>query len=154
MIPSYPQTMSKKKAIVQEGDCKCFLRVGIHRAEHIDNATKHSVPRFYAVHGWIADKAILTEAVLGMPNPEWQMLFTIRLGNYEPNQFLHLEVIRTSPTTDPGSSNGFAIVGRTKIPLPKLDHKNTAPYELVMQDGSGSLSPAGHIIVTLELKSM
>ncbi|KAJ1438998.1 hypothetical protein SESBI_02773 [Sesbania bispinosa] len=79
------------------------------------------VNRDYGVRLWISlDEECHTRIVRGLPNPSWNAKGTIFFKEY-PNihTFLNLEVLRLRSVNNSGTSNGVAIVGRARLPLPR-----------------------------------
>ncbi|KAL2548723.1 uncharacterized protein Fot_10256 [Forsythia ovata] len=147
---------------------KCYLRLKLFSAEGIDRATlmnPNGEIRKYQALIWVRpmDEKYITRIASGLPNPSWDSACNLPLGIYEPfKYFLHVEVYRMCPKSDPGSSTGIALVGKTRIPLPKLGHKICGRFELVRPNDAPSSSsnsdsdlgciPEGHIYLNMETK--
>ena len=83
-----------------------------------------------------------TPLVVGQPDPEWNMLCFLPLKDHpwDGDSILRVEVIRVDQggyRADPGTSNGFAVVGRAEIPLPsRVRELKTGPFELFCLEGA------------------
>ncbi|KAJ1420738.1 hypothetical protein SESBI_14145 [Sesbania bispinosa] len=96
-----------------------------------------------------------TRIVKGLPNRVWNSSGTIFLKEY-PNihTFLNLEVLRLRSVNDPGTSNGVAIVGRGKLPLPReFNFEKVGCFPLVRADyKEEDYKVEGDITLCMELK--
>ncbi|KAL2525760.1 Uncharacterized protein Adt_10814 [Abeliophyllum distichum] len=158
----------KRKGVMVDEEQECYLSLKIFSAEDIDRATMNpnGDMRRYQALIWVRhkDENYITNIASGLPNPSWDSACIIPLGIYEPYKyFLHVEVYRMCSKSDPGPSSGIALVGKTRIPLPKLGHKICGRFGLVRPNdavgpSSGSSSDLGciaegHIILNMETKT-
>ncbi|KAJ1420733.1 hypothetical protein SESBI_14140 [Sesbania bispinosa] len=135
-----------------------YLRLRVIQAEGIDDPYLYPYVdnRDYVVLLWISPgEECHTRIVKGLPNPVWNVSGTIFLKEY-PNihTFLNLEVLRLSSVNDPGTSNGVAIVGRGKIPLPReFNCEKVGCFPLVRADyKEEDYKVEGGITLCIELK--
>ncbi|KAK9282625.1 hypothetical protein L1049_010844 [Liquidambar formosana] len=165
MAPTYFSRMAKKKKTViidddddDDGDYEVGLNLTIHHADDIENSTTHPNVnrRLYGVVGWVTPEGyeFFTQEAEGLPNPVWNLRYQIALGRPMEGRFLNLEVVRIGSKTDPGTSTGLVLVGRTRIPLPKeLPTKKGSRHGLVRLDGQG-YKAEGNISITMQVKKL
>lgn len=135
---------------------RAFLSVKLILAQDIDRATMNlnGYRRRYQAILWVCrGDEYITDIALGLPNPCWNCISHFPVGIYEP-YFLHVEVYRIGSKSDPGTSNGIVLVGKTRIPVPKLDHKICGSYVLVRPNydaasGSGCIAE-GQVVLGME----
>ncbi|KAL2548727.1 uncharacterized protein Fot_10304 [Forsythia ovata] len=157
----------KRKGVMVDEEYESYLCLKIFSAEDIDRATMNpnGEMRRYRTLIWVRhmDEKYITPIASGLPNPSWDSACIIPLGIYEHfRYFLHVEVYRTCSKSDPGSSSGVALVGKTRIPLPKLGHKICGRFGLVRPNDAASSSSnsgsdlgciaEGHINLNMETK--
>lgn len=147
--------LKRERAMVDEEPGAC-LSVRLILARDIDGATMNlnGYRRRYQAILWVCPgDEYITDIALGLPNPCWNCTSHFSVGIYEP-YFLHVEVYRIGSKLDPGTSNGIVLVGRTRIPVPKLDHKICGSYVLVRPNydaasGSGCIAE-GQVVLGME----
>ncbi|OAY31455.1 hypothetical protein MANES_14G113400v8 [Manihot esculenta] len=151
------QRTIKKKRISKDKDYDIDLLVSIHDADGLDNPTRYPSikARIYRVVFWVhPNDAYATDVVAGLPNPAWNIMkHIIKLDQSKNFRFLFVEVLRAGPpgfAPDPGTSTGMTLVGRVRIPLPKVSEQKGGRYGLVRLEGDGYRAE-GHISVTLEM---
>ncbi|KAL2548729.1 uncharacterized protein Fot_10259 [Forsythia ovata] len=157
--------LKRKRSVMVDEEQECYLCLKIFSAEDIDRATMNpnGEMRRYRALIWVRhmDENFITPTASGLPNPSWDSACILPLGIYEPfRYFLHVEVYRMCAKSDPGSSTGIVLVGKTRIPLPKLGHKICGRFGLVRPNDAPSSSSGsdlgciaeGHIILDMEIK--
>ncbi|KAK7350358.1 hypothetical protein VNO77_08886 [Canavalia gladiata] len=73
----------------------------------------------------------------------------IFLDSFDDYTFLNVEVQRFHSTQDPGPSSGRIILGRARIPSPKLFyHEVVGSFSLIKSEGNTKV----HIIVAMRLE--
>ncbi|MED6147375.1 hypothetical protein PIB30_043516 [Stylosanthes scabra] len=116
---------NKGKKIIENRRVK--LCINIISAKGINNKLNHLEVAertiYLAAAGVSKGEEIFTEPVEGKPYPKWKdENHVIVLSNYNlhRNTFLNVEVmkIETEQKDIPGTSNGFTLVGKARIPLP------------------------------------
>ncbi|EEF33993.1 conserved hypothetical protein [Ricinus communis] len=149
----------KNKQVVREEDFEIDLDVSIHYAEGLDNPNTYPGvrSRYYKVICWVhPDDQYETHLAQGLPNPVWETKRRMELDKSLDIRFLHVEVLRYNiPGFFPAtcSSSGVTVVGRARIPLPKLSHKKSGRHGLVRPEGDGCRAD-GHIGLTLEMNKL
>nr|GMC59135.1 C2 domain-containing protein [Ipomoea batatas] len=133
------------------------LRVSIGGGEDIDMATRSAVAsRHYKVVAWVVrGQEFVTPFVEGKLDPIWNRRFEVLMDPAVMSAaFLHVEVIRAS-SDEPGTSRNATVVGRARIPLPKLPGSpppsSFTRYGLTVPHG-GEVRPGGHIYVLMEIR--
>ncbi|WCJ19790.1 hypothetical protein M5689_002065 [Euphorbia peplus] len=151
----YDSEMFKDKSI-DEDSYDSHLEVILYHAEGIENPMiyPYIVHRIYKVECWVEFGSIYHSLqVHGLPNPHWNQTFYIPLENPDDCRFLHIEVIRSYSINDPSTSTNETIVGKVKIPLPKVSNRLEGRFGLVKPDGP-SYKAEGHIVLALKLERM
>lgn len=154
MAPSFDSMLSKRKSLVVEEDYEILLNVVVREAEDIDKGTTNYTKRTYGVLGWVEpNQCFLTQEVNGLPpNLVWNSEYCFVLDKSMNYNYLYLEIYRTRSTSDPGTSSGIVLVGRTKISLPnQIDVIKRGWFWLAVPKGS-SCVPEGRILVAMEMK--
>lgn len=131
------------------------LRIGIYGAEDIDRDTKdpNGDKRLYLIYFWV-DPNIMhwTRVAEGLPDPAWNRVYSVPLGKSPTYEYLYLEIYRVFSKSDPGTSCGEVLVGRTKISLPKETNcKQNGRYVLAAPKGTGS-EAKGLINIAMEMR--
>lgn len=149
------ERMYKKKRVAKDYDYEINLALTIYHAEGIDNPSDYPSlnERVYGVAFWVhPEDQYRTSMVYGQPDPTWNLTYQMGLDESSDCRFLYVEVVRfgSRSESNPGTSNGIALVGRAKIPLPKLLNKKDGRFGLVRLDGAGHKAN-GHIILSMEL---
>lgn len=143
-----------------------FLRVYVGGGEGIDMAAKGATGcyRRYKVVTWvIPGQEFVTQLVEArLQNPAWNCHFDIFIApefdypSLLSTHFLNVEVIREEwgGGDDPRTSKHSAVVGRARIPLPRMSQfEAAAPYKrhgLAAADG-GEVRAGGHIYIRMEI---
>ncbi|KAG8386455.1 hypothetical protein BUALT_Bualt03G0150500 [Buddleja alternifolia] len=125
---------------------------GIDKATVVPNNSTDKGTRMYRVYAWVLpefSERYFTQVVFGLPDPYWDWGCNIPVGTYEPYKYMHLEICRVRSKSDPGTSNGRILVGRTRIRLPKPGCRVSGGYELVVPNESGCIAE-GHIVVAMK----
>ncbi|KAF5729364.1 hypothetical protein HS088_TW21G01529 [Tripterygium wilfordii] len=128
------------------------LKLHIHHAEGLENPATRP-PLTYSVESWIEPDQgrARTNKVFGLPNPVWDREFYLRLNRFWDLKFLHIEVLRHGSWSEPGTSSGFACVGRVRIPLPEELHASKSGRFGLVRLVGGEVRGEGHIIVSMKL---
>lgn len=147
---SYNSGVEENKR-TDEDDHNIFLLLTIFHAQGIDRP-KSNTARIYKVESWVEGIRFLcmTPEVFGLPDPKWDWQFCIPLENPKDCKLLHLEVIRTYPKTDPGTSTGEALVGKIQLALPTLSTKIEGLFGLMRPEGP-YYKAEGHIYLSMQL---
>jgi hypothetical protein len=155
---SIPRTIfqnKNKNGITQK--FKFGLHVTIHRAEGLDRFANNSYikNRDYNVVYWIKPgEEIHTKVVKGFATPEWNHDNVLVLENLDGKVFLNVEVQRFNSLVDPGTSSGKVVVGRVKIPIPKVfDQRKVGSFHLIRSDEKG-LRLEGNILLSMTLQKI
>ncbi|CAL0324447.1 unnamed protein product [Lupinus luteus] len=132
------------------------LHLEILYAEDIDNPDIHPyvLNREYRLVVWVyPNEEFSTIPVEGLLNPVWNASGFILLKKFpEYHNFLNVEVLRVNSMNDPGTSSGVVIVGKAKIPLPRVLYgEKTGRFELVREMGEG-FKVEGHIHLSMKLR--
>lgn len=158
MAPGFlPVLNIRKRTMVEvvEEDKGITLHLAIHHAEDIDRETKDPAgdERLYCIYLWVdPNDGFWTRVAEGLPNPRWNTRYSIPLGKSPEYSYLYLEIYRIGSNSDPGTSNGDVLVGRTRIPLPEgINRKKGGRFGLVVPKGTGCI-PEGHIILAMEMR--
>ncbi|XP_054796222.1 uncharacterized protein LOC129301661 [Prosopis cineraria] len=134
------------------------LALGIRGAVGTDDVDPVvTAGRCYCVLYWIEpDNVFHTRPVHpSRNNPVWEELDVLPVLDYAPENsgFLHGEVARLCSDTDPGPSSGSVIVGRARVPLPKIPYCTIEDrFGLVKHIGEGHMCLAGDIILCMKLQ--
>ncbi|XP_050235352.1 uncharacterized protein LOC126683482 [Mercurialis annua] len=154
------QDKIEKKEIIIPKDYQIDLHIQIHFAEGLDNPNIYPdvKSRFYKVVFSVnSENEYETPYEIGLPNPIWiNQKYRIRLNKFMDIRFLYVEVVRcgvSGSESDPESSNGRSVVGRARIPLPKVTRKKSGRYGLV-RCFYGECKAEGHVGLTLEMKKI
>ncbi|KAE9610628.1 hypothetical protein Lal_00029810 [Lupinus albus] len=132
------------------------LHLEILYVEDIENPSIHpySFNREYRLAVWVdPNDEFSTIPVEGLLNPVWNSSGVILLKKFPRHHiFLNVEVLRVNSMNDPGTSSGVVIVGRVKIPLPKvLSGEKIGRFGLVRERGEG-FKVEGHIRLSMKLR--
>ncbi|EXB58168.1 hypothetical protein L484_026369 [Morus notabilis] len=155
---SMKDRLDDKKDIMITNDAwrEVLLRLSLYDADGIGKPNSDMV-MFYGVVFSLSQTGaeLWTPVVVGQPDPAWWRCWNMKLGNYPWGGWdlsLRVEVLRIfSGDTDPGTSTGMAVVGRTQIPLPKrLGMKKGGWFQLFRLEGD-QCKAKGSICLVLEL---
>ncbi|OIW08496.1 hypothetical protein TanjilG_03172 [Lupinus angustifolius] len=132
------------------------LHLEILYAEDIDNPSIYPnvFNREYRLVVWVdPNQEFSTIPVEGLWNPVWNASGVILLKKFpEYHTFLNVEVLRVNSVNDPGTSSGVVIVGKVKIPLPRVLYgEKIGRFELVREMGEG-FKLEGHIHLSMKLR--
>ncbi|KAJ0045711.1 hypothetical protein Pint_06440 [Pistacia integerrima] len=140
-----------------EIDSELSFNFTIHYAEEVDKPSDYPIDyseRNYVVIFWIDPERVYnTRVVRGSPNPIWKQDFCMVINPVESFGFLNIEVVRLNSRADPGTSTGWILVGRVRIPIPRKICTKSQRYGLVRPEGSG-YKPEGHLFVSMETKKI
>lgn len=141
----------------EENDSKFSLNFTIHHAEGVDEPSDYPIDyseRNYAVVFWVdPGREYNTKVVRGSPNPIWKQDFWMIIDPDESCGFLNMEVVRVHSRADPGTSKGWILVGRVRIPIPRKICSKSRRYGLVRPEGSG-YKPEGHLFVSMQTEKI
>ncbi|KAI4308619.1 hypothetical protein L6164_031675 [Bauhinia variegata] len=146
----------KKRIRIDDESLTTGLSLNIRCAQGIDkpNPDPWVFKRQYCVVYWVNPNELFrTEFVDCILNPHWDERDLMMLGNSCDNYgFLNVEVLRTGSLEDPGTSNGFRVVGRARISLPKEFHRESKGCFGLVRMEDGELNCDGFIVLSMELQ--
>ncbi|CAK7340678.1 unnamed protein product [Dovyalis caffra] len=147
--------MWKRRRIIKDDgfgyyDSGIFLILTIIQVNGIDSLNSDLDNRIYKVESWVESGNRYTTPELYGVDPLWLHQFRIPFKNPRDCRSLYLEVIRTHPKSDPGTSTGEVLVGKLKIPLPRLSSPVEGAFRLTKLEGPG-YKREGSITLTMEL---
>ncbi|CAK7330603.1 unnamed protein product [Dovyalis caffra] len=135
-------------------DANIFLILTIIQPNGIDSLNIDLDNRIYKVLSWVEPgNKYTTPEVGGSLDPEWWQQIRIPFKNPWDCRSLYLEVIRTHSKSDPGTSTGEVLVGRLKIPLPRLSSPIQGTFRLMKLEGPG-YKREGSIRLAMELREI
>lgn len=134
-----------------------FLHLQVLKVEGI-SLRPSSVNKACSVVSWLDPwDERETYIVDGFPSPYSNTKEIFYLGQYPipyTYEFLNLEVLRFTSNNEPGTSNGIAIMGKAKIPLPKVfNNTRIECFDLVKTNLAKRINEVvGRILLSMKLE--
>ncbi|XP_019438845.1 PREDICTED: uncharacterized protein LOC109344536 [Lupinus angustifolius] len=150
--------MRKMKKVITD-KTQYGLRVMVMKANGIDNTLLHPFVqnRLYRVLCWVepGEEVFCTSLTQGLIFIEWMDEGIIPLENPYDHVFLYVEVIRLMSKVDPGTSHGRVVVGRAKIPIPRVPGiEKKGVFNLVRNSEREEPKPEGCIMISMTLETI
>ncbi|CAL0334876.1 unnamed protein product [Lupinus luteus] len=151
--------MQKMKKVFITDKTQYGLRVMVMKANGIDNPLLHPLVenRLYRVVYFVepGKGVFCTSMAKGVIFLEWMDEGLIPLENPYDHMYLYVEVIRFMSQVDPGTSRGLVVVGRAKIPIPRVPGTEIkGVFDLVRTHEGKETKPEGCIMISMTLETI